>query len=351
MAVAIAVIGCSFLASALLTGLLQKYGKKYGIMDFPNPRSSHTVPTPRGGGLSIVVTFGISILLLAANKTLMAGTAAALLGGGGLVALVGLLDDHRSLRPSIRVAAHFIAAAWALWCLGGVPALDLGWITWEWGWMGQVLASVGLVWLVNLYNFMDGIDGIAAAEAICAGGFGGMLLAASGLPGLALLSLGLAGACAGFMIWNWPPAKIFMGDVGSGFLGFAFGVLIIASARQRSWYVWPWLILLSVFVVDATVTLSRRFLGGATWYQAHSSHAYQHAARHWRSHLRVTLAVAGLNSVWLLPLAVAAFMWPRLAPFLSVVAVAPLIWIAFRFRAGQTGEEQPNCPRTASSSG
>lgn len=351
MVVAIALIGVSFMASAVLTGFLRKHGEKHRIMDFPNARSSHAVPTPRGGGLSIVVTFGVAVLLLAVSRRLAAGTAAALLGGGGLVAIVGLLDDRRPLRASIRILVHFVAAGWSLWCLGGVPDLDLGWISWKWGWTGQMVVLIGLVWLVNLYNFMDGIDGLAATEAICAGGFGGLLLAAGGVTSLAWPAVGLAGSCAGFLIWNWPPARIFMGDVGSGFLGFAFGVLIIASAKQGSWRVWPWLILLSVFVVDATVTLFRRVWTGAPWYQAHRSHAYQDAARRWGSHLKVTLAVAGVNSVWLLPLAWAASAWPQLAPLLSVVAVAPLIWLAFRFHAGEVSEEQPAPPRSTSGSG
>jgi Fuc2NAc and GlcNAc transferase len=217
--------------------------------------------------------------------------------------------------------------------VGGVPVLPLGGTPWEWGWIGQFLVLVGMVWLVNLYNFMDGIDGIAGVEAVCAAGFGAGLLATHGMPGLAAVAAVLAASCAGFLFWNWPPAKIFMGDVGSGFLGFSFGLLAVGSARQQAPLLWPWLILLLLFVVDATVTLLRRFFGGERWYEAHRSHAYQHASRRW-GHRTVTQMVAALNVVWLFPLSWAATAWPRLAFAFTVVAALPLVCLAVYLKAG-----------------
>jgi Fuc2NAc and GlcNAc transferase len=248
---------------------------------------------------------------------------------------VGFLDDHFPIPARVRLLVHFAAAGWALWKLNGMGPLHLGWIIWNWGWVGQLVALVGLVWMINLYNFMDGIDGIAGVEAVCASGLGGLLLAWSGLGGLAECALVLAAASAGFLVWNWPPARIFMGDVGSGFLGFVFGVLAIASAKERPWMLWPWLILLSIFIVDSIVTLLRRLLTGARWYQAHCSHAYQHAARRWGSHSKVTLTIAAVNVAWLFPLAYGACVWPAAAPLFAVVALAPLVYTAFRYDAGQ----------------
>jgi Fuc2NAc and GlcNAc transferase len=147
----------------------------------------------------------------------------------------------------------------------------------------------------------------------------------------------LATASAGFLVWNWPPAKIFMGDVGSGFLGFVFGVLAIASAKERPWLLWPWLILLSVFIVDSTVTLLRRLITGSQWYEAHCSHAYQHAARRWGSHSKVTSMTAVVNVAWLFPLAWAACSWPAAGPLFAALALIPLVYEAFRYHAGQRG--------------
>ena len=189
--------------------------------------------------------------------------------------------------------------------------------------------------MINLYNFMDGIDGIAGVEALCVSGLGGLLLAWSGLAGLSSVAMALAAASAGFLVWNWPPAKIFMGDAGSGFLGFVFGVLAISSAKERPWLLWPWLILLSVFIVDSILTLLRRVIAGERWYEAHCSHAYQHAARRHGSHLRVTLTVAAINVAWLFPLAWGACIWAAVGPVVAAVAAAPLICIAVCYRAGR----------------
>jgi len=245
-----------------------------------------------------------------------------------------LLDDHFGLSTSLRLLIHFVAAGWALWQLKGMGSLYLGWISWDWGWVGQLVALAGLVWMINLYNFMDGIDGLAGVEALCTSALGALLLAWSGLGGMAEGAMVLASASAGFLVWNWPPAKVFMGDVGSGFLGFVFGVLAISSATEQPWLLWPWLILLAVFIVDSTLTLMRRLITGARWHEAHCSHAYQQAARRWGSHSKVTLTIAAVNVTWLFPLAWGACVWPAVGPLFTVVAMAPLVYTAFRYDAG-----------------
>lgn len=329
------IIVVSFLGSALVTLLVRHYLVRQRILDIPNARSSHLAPTPRGGGVSIVVVFLSAVLLFVLKGAISTGLGSALIGGGLAVAAAGFLDDHSRVSAWLRLLIHFAAAGWALWRLDGMGPLHLGWIIWDWGWAGQLLALVGLVWMINLYNFMDGIDGLAGLEALCASGLGGLLLASSGLGGLAEAAMALAGASAGFLVWNWPPAKIFMGDVGSEFLGFVFGVLAISSAKERPWLIWPWLILLSVFVVDSIVTLIRRLITGVRWYEAHCSHAYQHAARQWGSHSKVTLTIAAVNVVWLFPLAWGACVWPAAGPVFAVVALAPLVCAVFRYDAGR----------------
>jgi Fuc2NAc and GlcNAc transferase len=330
----------AFLASALLTELVRRHLVRRRVLDIPNGRSSHSVPTPRGGGASIVLVFLLIVLWSVLRGSLSSDLGWSITGGGLTVAVAGLLDDHFRLPAWLRLLIHFVAVGWTLWRLGGMGPLDLGWIIWDWGWVGQVVALVGLVWMINLYNFMDGIDGLAGLETLCASGLAGLLLAWSGLGGLAETALVLAGASAGFLVWNWPPAKIFMGDVGSGFLGFVFGVLVIASVREQPWLLWPWLILLSVFIVDSTVTLMRRLITGARWYEAHCSHAYQHAARRWGSHSKVTLTIAAINVAWLFPLAWAACVWPAGGPVFAVIAMAPLVYTAFRYDAGHDTSAQ-----------
>jgi Fuc2NAc and GlcNAc transferase len=206
------------------------------------------------------------------------------------------------------------------------------------GWLADALAALYLVWLLNLYNFMDGIDGIAGMEAIT------VCLGAAALVGLALgigsaadigLPLLLAGAVAGFLVWNFPPARIFMGDAGSGFLGITLGILSLHAGAIAPPLLWSWLILLGVFVADATVTLLRRLLRGERVYEAHRSHAYQQAARHYGRHLPVTLAVAAVNLAWLTPIAAGVAM-RRIEPGAGLlIAYAPLFALAVRFRAGE----------------
>ncbi len=254
----------------------------------------------------------------------------ALLGGGVAVAAVGWLDDRRGMPAGVRALVHVLAAGWGVWCLGGFPSLDLGVAVVPLGTAGSLLAVVGLVWLTNLYNFMDGIDGLAAGEAVGVGLVGGVLLAAAGATGLSLVALALAAAAGGFLVFNWPPAKIFMGDVGSGLLGYAFGVLALASERAGAVPLVVWMILLAVFIVDATATLIRRVVNGERWFEAHRSHAYQHAVQAGYSHRDVTVAVMGLNAL----LAVAAtgvWLVPALFPAVLVVTAGGLVGVWYWF--------------------
>ncbi len=318
-----------------LTGLVRRYAMARSLMDVPNARSSHSVPTPRGGGVAIVLSFLLALPLLAATGGISWALAFALLGGGGWVAFIGFLDDHGHVAARWRLLAHFCAAVWALAWLGGLPPLIIGGLTLNLGVLGHVLAAVYLVWLLNLYNFMDGIDGIAGVEAITVCVSGALLYTALGYGNLALLPLLLALASAGFLYWNFPPAKIFMGDAGSGFLGLALGILSIQAAWAAPQLFWSWLILLAVFIVDATWTLLRRLLRGDKVYEAHRSHAYQYASRRHGRHLPVTLAVLIINVGWLLPLAWVVATG-RLDGLLGLLlAAAPLVFLAMRYGAGK----------------
>lgn len=321
--------------SFVLVGLIRILAIRLQILDIPNQRSSHSVPVPRGGGLAIVITFLLALCYLTFSGQLEINTFLAIAGGGALVAAIGYWDDLHGLPAGTRLMGHFAAAIWATLWIGGISRLNLGFVTWEWGWLGYVVSVFGIVWLLNLYNFMDGIDGLAASEAVFAAGAGGILLLTTiGAEGLALTALVLASACSGFLLWNWPPAKIFMGDVGSGFLGYVLGVLMIASAQKAEASLWIWLLLLSVFIVDATITLLRRLLRGQKIYLPHRSHAYQHVTALLGSHLKVTLGIAGINIVGLLPLAVMTWNRPGVALLTTAIAVILFTVLALRFNAG-----------------
>jgi Fuc2NAc and GlcNAc transferase len=313
----------------VLTALARVYAFSRRIVDVPNARSSHTVPTPRGGGAAIVAGFmAISILTRNAPSPCPPELFWALLGGGGLVAAIGLADDHRHVAARWRLLAHFIAAA------GIVLLASSTKLPHELFILSAAVETLFLVWMVNLYNFMDGIDGLASIEAVCVCGGGALIQAMNGgVPGVCALSLLLAAAAAGFLPWNWPRARIFMGDVGSGFLGLAIGTFALFS-RPWSASFWSWVILAGVFVGDATFTLARRALAGERLYEAHRDHAYQHAARRW-GHPRVTLAVAVINIGWLWPLAAATSSGALPALATVPLAYVPLLTLAAWQRAGK----------------
>ena len=308
-----------------LTHILRRYALDKGVLDVPNSRSSHSVPTPRGGGLAFVAVY---IVFVCAGSTWLGMNLRVLAGmviGGSMIALVGWFDDRKSLSVRTRVIVHLLSAALAVYCLGGLPEIRLGTATVGLGALGSVAATLALFWSVNLYNFMDGIDGIAGTEGVMVCGTAGMLALLQGKIAFAYLCFGLASSVLGFLILNWQPAKIFMGDVGSGFLGFVVMYLAIWSERSAVLPMTTWVILLSVFLVDATVTLVRRMLSGERWSEPHRSHVYQLAVQAGYSHKQVTGAVALLNAL-LGVMALASLRTDRMVvPLLLSVGVSLLL--------------------------
>lgn len=325
----------AYVMSWLLTGTLRRYALKNSLLDIPNERSSHSLPTPRGGGAAIVLTFLVCLLLLAGLNQVELSALVGLLGAGILVAGIGFIDDHQHIAARWRLLVHFIAAGWVLFWFGGLPPLPVVGITLGIVWLSQLLALIYLVWLLNLYNFMDGIDGIASIEAItvCLGGVVlYWLVEPTGAtwtqPALLLV------AVAGFFYWNFPRAKIFMGDVGSGFIGMMLGILSIQAAWVAPELFWGWMILLGAFIIDASVTLVHRVVRGEKIAVAHRSHAYQYAARKLGSHKIVSLAFGGINIFILLPVAVLVALG-RLEGVIGLLVVyTPLVVLALYFRAG-----------------
>lgn len=312
-------------AAALLSWLLASRVRLYALdrlLDIPNERSSHSQPTPRGGGLAIAVTALGGIIIAAMLHWIDWNLAIALSGGGALIATVGFVDDHKSLSALTRFAVQFFSAGWAMYWVGGLPALSIGNATLPLGVLGTGLGIIGIVWAINLYNFVDGIDGLAAGEAITTGVIGGLILIAMGQVGLAMVALLIAAANLGFLPLNWAPAKLFMGDVGSGMLGYLFAVLAIASENARAVPLLIWVLLLGAFVFDATVTLCRRIARGEKWYHAHHSHAYQRMVQAGRSHAQVSATVLIINLV-LAILAVVAWLRPTF--FLIAIAAGAVL--------------------------
>lgn len=322
----------AFAGSYLLTRAMVVCSRKFQLMDLPNGRSSHIKPTPRGGGIAIVVSSLAAITAGWKTGIIAPPLGFSLLTAGFLVAAVGFWDDLRTVNPGFRLAGQ-LAAACLLVQVIGVPAslhvfsLQIG---------SPYIAGITIllvVWLINLSNFMDGIDGLAATECVLVMLIRGLMLYASGDYDLVYASFVFAAAAAGFLLLNWSPARIFMGDVGSGYIGVAYGTLLLADIVRHPDGLWAWLILLAAFLTDATLTLFRRTAAGKRVWEAHRSHAYQHASHRW-GHARTTTTYLAVNILWLAPIAGCASKWPESGPLLFFAAVCPLALAAWYFRAG-----------------
>lgn len=324
----LAFAGCLAL-SWWATGRLIPWLAAHGVLDRPNERSSHAVPVPRGGGLApVAVTLAAWIVLGWIGG--LAGATVAITLGAAILAGLGWLDDRRGLSRRARLAAQALIAA------VGVATLPPGSVFQDLLPAWAEAAAVGLVWLwfINLTNFMDGADGLAPGHtAIVA--FGAALIAALGHAHLTIVwcALALAGAALGFLRWNRPPAKVFLGDAGSVPLGFMTGWLLLTLAASGAWV--AAVILPLSFVADATTTLLMRAARGEAFWRPHREHAYQLALRAGRTHAWVTARVLVLD-LWLVALAFASLIggpmtW--LALGLAVVSVAGTLWY---FRAAST---------------
>ncbi len=287
-----------FGSTVALTGLVRLYALRRGILDQPGPRRSHAIATPRGGGLAIVIII-VGLILLGPWR--QAAEIAALMPiaiGVGLIALLGWWDDHRPLSPLSRLLVQTSVCGWVL--LTQAPfALPANWA----GPALTVAAWVAMVWLINLFNFMDGSDGIAGVQAGCSLALLGWLLKQAEQPVLAAFSGLCAITVAGFLLWNLPlpRARIFMGDVGSATLGFLIAALVLLAWRAGV-SIQSLFIVLSVFIVDATATLIMRMLKHERWYTPHRQHAYQRLLRGGWSHGQVLLLYLLLNLVLVMPI-------------------------------------------------
>ncbi len=329
------VLTCACLTlSWLLTALARRYSLATQLLDHPNERSSHAIPTPRGGGVAIVFSFLLMTVGLAATDTVESRLSTAIFGGGLIVAVLGFLDDRSSLPARWRFLGHTAAAAWVLWWMGRIPQVPVLGTVIDLSYVGTALCGLYLIWTINLFNFMDGIDGIASVEAVTTALGGALLWWLVGSGSGWLVALVFAACVGGFLIWNWPPAKIFMGDAGSGFLGLMVAVLSLWCGQATPHLFWAWFILIGCFMVDATTTLIRRVIRGERFSEAHRCHAYQYASRVHGSHKRVTLACGAINLFWLLPVAAMVALRAIDGVVGVILAYAPLVWLAFRYKAG-----------------
>ncbi|MBV8491851.1 MAG: glycosyltransferase family 4 protein [Alphaproteobacteria bacterium] len=321
----IAVVIGDGLIAWLGTGALIPLLRRHAVLDRPNERSLHDIPTPRGGGIAVIGAIMLAWVALSASGQLPYPARPILLGVL-LLAAVSWADDVRGLPPMVRLAVQLVAIGLVLRA-GLLPGLVFqGWLSPA---LDGIATAVVWLWFVNLFNFMDGIDGLAGVEA-AAIGVGLLLFAAVGSemdPGLAAAPAAIAAAALGFLVWNWAPARIFLGDVGSVPLGYLLGFLLLDQAARGHWEIA--LILPLYFLADATITLLRRLLRGERVWEAHRSHFYQRAVQRGFGHAAVVQRVVVANIVLIGCGWAAANGWPILGLAAAGITVIVLLgWMA-----------------------
>jgi len=350
----------SFALVAVLSAGVIRYGPRFGLLDTPVARSAHVAPKPLGGGAALAAPYFLCVIWFVASAAISESALAYL--GCLFIVVLGFSDDRWQLSSKIRLPVQFIVSVAAVRAIG-VDSVDFGFFSLSEPFTLSLLAVLSLVWLCNLTNFMDGIDGIAASqllvtslscvvllvgledglkgvlEGVLEGVLGSGLDAAAGESGehdvVLTLSVVLAASAAGFLLWNWSPASLFMGDAGSGFIGFALGLLALESLVTQRMSVWSWVLLLGVFIADTAVTLLVRIIRGERWYEGHSQHAYQILSRRLNSHPRVVGGVILINICWLLPLAWVAGILPHYGVLFATIGLAPLLLGCYRLGAGR----------------
>lgn len=304
------------------------------LLDAPNSRSSHSSPTPRGGGIALAIGAIVATITAWQFGYISNHTLYWFLIPTSLIAILGIFDDLFNLGIGLRLTIQFLLASTGTFLIAPFdePSLSL-----------QIFAAVimifFLVWMANLYNFMDGINGLAAFEAIsvCLGMGFIYWNEGTGKETIYLMIVMATSAC-GFLYWNFPKAKLFMGDSGSLFLGIALGLLTVESLEESSSIAFAWLIMLGVFIVDASYTLFIRIATKQAFHQAHRTHAYQKISIRLKSHSRTTLSVVAINLLWLFPIALAAAT-NKIHPVLAIIAAyTPLLIIATRCNAGRPSQ-------------
>ena len=334
----------SFALVAVLSAGVIRYGPRFGLLDTPVARSAHVAPKPLGGGAALAAPYFLCVIWFVASAAISESALAYL--GCLFIVVLGFSDDRWQLSSKVRLPVQFIVSVAAVRAIG-VDSVDFGFFSLSEPLTLSLLAVLSLVWLCNLTNFMDGIDGIAASQllvtslscVVLLAGLEGGLDAAAGESGehdvVLTLSVVLAASAASFLLWNWSPASLFMGDAGSGFIGFALGLLALESLVTQRMSVWSWVLLLGVFIADTAVTLLVRIIRGERWYEGHSQHAYQILSRRLNSHPRVVGGVILINICWLLPLAWVAGILPHYGVLFATIGLAPLLLGCYRLGAGR----------------
>jgi UDP-N-acetylmuramyl pentapeptide phosphotransferase/UDP-N-acetylglucosamine-1-phosphate transferase len=316
----VAIILITYVITLALTASIRRVLIKRALLDHPNERSSHKKPVPRGGGLAVVIVL-VAGMLLAAHPHKILAMHAGLIFGAVILAIVSWLDDRKGLSPAARLAVHIFAACIGSFAFAPHAMIFAGLLPF---WLDRAMMIIGWAWFVNLYNFMDGIDGITSVETVSIAAGACLIMTATGIidPFADTLTLLLIGSSLGFLVFNWHPAKIFLGDVGSVPLGYLCGFVLLVLAVHGQFV--PALIIPLYYLADSGITLAKRILRREKFWQPHRQHFYQRAAQRLGRHDKVVIRIIIANLALLIAALLAVFH-PGIGLIVCVVAVAILL--------------------------
>jgi Fuc2NAc and GlcNAc transferase len=318
-----------FVLSFAFTYFFRQYAFKNNLVDTPNNRSLHSVSTPRGGGVVFVTLWLVFTAIFTFFNNELWSQNFALLPAVIMIAIVSFIDDHINLSARWRFFIHFVAALYFLILIGGLPLINFGFFDLNSMALCSIFGFLFLIWSTNLFNFMDGSDGLASTEAIFVFLVGGALLFYYQAWQLAYLCFAIVSVVAGFLIWNWPTAKIFMGDVGSTSLGFLIAAIAILGQKFYGISILFWLMLYAVFIFDATITLLRRALKGEKYWEAHRKQVIHRLILSGWSHLQVLMAIAACN-LFILIFIFLARTWPQWIVLFMIIEYTGLALLYYR---------------------
>lgn len=330
------VILCSFFCSLGFCYLFIKYSKSFGLLDVPNHRSSHSTPTPKGGGLSLYLSFNLALILSYEFGFIVTEVVQPLLFGSPIVAILGWLDDQKNLPAKLRLIIHLCVGFAIFFILtdGFRINIYVSHLPVNYKYIIMPFIILYISWFINLYNFMDGLDGLAGSTGLVASLFLAALFYLNNIFTFSYIYLLLAAGLVGFLIFNWSPAKIFLGDTGAYFLGFIFSTMSLITLIYEEVPLHVTIILFALFITDATYTLLVRLIRRENVFEAHRQFAFQKWNRKGLSHRKISLFYLSICIFWLCPLSYAAYVRPDYSMLFTVIAFIPLIYFCYSKRAG-----------------
>ncbi len=333
----VSVLGsCAFVATLLITRALIQFSNKMGMIDTPNIRSSHELPTPKGGGLAFFTVFTLITVWFHFFYPNYRPIVTPLLYGGPCVVILGWLDDRYSLPALLRLLVHFVVAflIYALVTQWFKIDLDISFLP-DLLWVNALFCVLFIAWFINLYNFMDGADGLSSSTAIAASILMAVVSIIHNAPEIAMVYCLIAYTVSGFLFYNWSPARIFMGDTGSYFLGFLFASLALISKAYADVSFYSHIIIFGFFIFDATYVLCRRALRGEPIFRAHKMFVFHKLLEKGWSHRKISALYSMTVVLWLFPLSNLASIYDDYGMIIVVIAYLPLLMFAIYNKAGE----------------